>query len=70
MLFKKEKGRFKKVKAHFKNKKGFSTVEVVILIAVIVGLALIFRTSIIGFVSGVIGKMFPADSSIFDNSKP
>lgn len=47
--------------------KGFSTVEVVILIAVIVGIALIFRTSIIGFVTQVIAKMFPGDASIFDN---
>ena len=57
------------IKRKLGREEGFSTVEVVILIAVIVGLALIFRTAIIGFVSDIISKMFPADASAFDNTK-
>ena len=47
---------------------GFGTVEVVILIAVVVGIALLFRTAIIDFAEGVIDNMFPSDTGVFDNS--
>lgn len=51
-----------------KNKKGFGTVEVVILIAVIVGIALVFRTAIVDFTGNIIDNMFPSDTDIFNNS--
>lgn len=43
------------------NRKGMGTVEVVIIVAVLVGVALIFREAIVKFVNEII-------SSVFDDS--
>ncbi len=56
------------MKDFIKDEDGLSTVEIVIIIAVLVGLALIFRNSIVKFVTDIIGKMFPSDTSTFDNT--
>jgi len=50
-----------------RNEKGISTVEIAIIVAVLVGIALIFRGAIMGFVNDIIQNMFPPASS-FDNS--
>jgi len=51
-----------KVKNMFlKNEDGMGTVEIVIIIAVLVGLALIFRDAILDFASGVIESLFAND---------
>ena len=57
-----------KLKKKGLDNRGFGTVEVVILIAVVVGIALLFRTAIIDFAEGVIDNMFPSDTGVFDNS--
>ena len=44
------------------NKKGMGTVEIVIIIAVLVGLALIFRQALMGYAESVM-------SYVFDESK-
>jgi len=44
-----------------KNEEGMGTVEIVIIIAVLVGLALIFRDAILQFASGVMESLFAND---------
>lgn len=52
------------VKGLFKlDQKGMGTVEVVIIVAVLVGVALIFRDAIVDFVNGILGSVFD-DSDI------
>lgn len=41
---------------------GLGTVEIVVLIAVLVGIALIFRDAIIKFVTGIMRSIFADDS--------
>jgi hypothetical protein len=43
------------------------TVEIILIIAVLVGIALTFRAQIIKFVSDMMGRIFPNQSS-FDNT--
>lgn len=52
----------------FKNNKGMGTVEVVIIVAVLVGVALIFREAIFSFVNDIIGSIFN-DSDIVNKLK-
>jgi len=47
---------------------GMGTVEVVIIVAVLVGVALIFREAIVGFVNDIIGSVFN-DSDIVNKLK-
>lgn len=47
-----------------KDEEGMSTVEVVIIIAVLVGVALIFRKQIFDFISHVAGKIFDEDTIV------
>lgn len=49
-------------------RKGMGTVEVVIIVAVLVGVALIFREAIFGFVNDIIGSIFN-DSDIVNKLK-
>lgn len=42
---------------------GLGTVEIVIIIAVLVGLALIFRKAIFSFLNQIIGRLFKAGDS-------
>ncbi|MFO7611114.1 MAG: Flp1 family type IVb pilin [Clostridia bacterium] len=46
-------------------RRGMGTVEVVIIVAVLVGVALIFREAIVGFVKDIIDSVFN-DSEIVD----
>ncbi|MBP7177075.1 MAG: hypothetical protein KBA53_12785 [Thermoclostridium sp.] len=41
-----------------RNEKGINTVEIVVLVAIAIGLALIFREQLLGFVNAVIGNAF------------
>lgn len=52
----------------FLNSCGMGTVEVVIIVAVLVGVALIFREAIFGFVNDIIGSIFN-DSDIVNKLK-
>ncbi len=45
--------------------KGMGTVEVVIIVAVLVGVALIFREAIVNFVNEILGSVFD-DSDIIN----
>jgi hypothetical protein len=49
-----------------KDKRGLGTVEIVIIIAVLVGIALIFRDAIINFAVDIMRSVF-GDSSIIDD---
>ena len=51
------------VKSFLKEEDGLGTVEIVVLIAVLVGIALIFRDAIIKFVTDIMESVF-ADSTI------
>ncbi len=51
-----------------KSKRGMGTVEVVIIVAVLVGVALIFREAIFGFVNDIIDNIFK-DSDIVNKLK-
>lgn len=56
-------------KRFLKEEDGLTTVEIVIMIAILVGIALIFRKAIFGFVNDMIEKIFKTEP--FDpNSSP
>ncbi|MCX7921653.1 MAG: hypothetical protein N3B21_06520 [Clostridia bacterium] len=57
----------KLIKNFFKEEDGLGTVEIVIIIAVLVGVALLFRNRLIGFVNDMIDKIFPDTDTIQDN---
>ena len=51
----------KKVKSHVdysRNSKGMGTVEIVIIIAILVALALIFRTALMGYAGKIMNYVF------------
>lgn len=50
------------VKSFLKEEDGLGTVEIVVIIAVLVGIALIFRDAIINFVTGIMKSVFGDDS--------
>lgn len=60
---------FNLLKRFFKEEDGMGTVEIILIIAVLVGIALIFRYQIINFVNGMMTKIFPDQNSIDDNKK-
>ena len=47
-----------------KDEKGINTVEIVVLVAIAIGLALIFRDQITNFLQVIFGKIFNADAII------
>lgn len=47
----------KAFKSYFKKEDGLGTVEIVLLIAILVGLALIFKNIIVGFVKNVLANI-------------
>lgn len=47
------------------NEQGFGTIEVVILLAIIVGLALLFKTQITEFVEGLLKDIINKDFSMW-----
>jgi Flp pilus assembly pilin Flp len=57
---------FKLIKNFLKEEDGLGTVEIVIIIAVLVGIALIFRDAIINFVTGIMRSVFGDQDIIND----
>lgn len=55
------------LKRFIKEEDGLGTVEIVIIIAVLVGLALIFRRNIYALVDSIFGKIFDNASAPTDN---
>jgi Flp pilus assembly pilin Flp len=55
--------------AFLKEEDGLGTVEIILIIAVLVGVALIFRNQLINFVNKVIGKVLPDPDSIQNNKE-
>ena len=47
---------------------GMGTVEVIIIIAVLVGVALLFRNQLIKFVNSIISNLFPDASQLENNA--
>lgn len=47
-----------KIKQFLTSKRGINTVEVVIILAIVVGLAIIFRTQIITFATNIMDSIF------------
>ncbi len=52
----------KLIKDFLKEEDGLGTVEIVVIIAVLVGIALIFRDAIINFVTDIMKNVFADDS--------
>ncbi|HOJ80336.1 MAG TPA: Flp1 family type IVb pilin [Clostridiales bacterium] len=52
----------KLVKSFLSEEDGLGTVEIVVIIAVLVGIALIFRDAIIKFVTDIMKSIFASDS--------
>lgn len=48
------------------SRKGLGTVEIVIITAILVGLALLFREQILQFLRTILGRTFEHADSIFD----
>lgn len=56
------------IKRFISEEDGMGTVEVIIIIAVLVGVALLFRKQLITFVNGIINNLFP-DATKLENNK-
>jgi len=50
------------IRRFIREEDGLGTVEIVVIIAVLVGIALIFRDAIIKFVTGIMKSVFADDS--------
>jgi len=55
---------FKTIENFLKDEDGLGTVEIVIIIAVLVGIALIFRDAIINFVTKIMRSVFGEDDIV------
>lgn len=55
-----------RMKKRLKSRKGMGTVEIVVIIAVLIGIALIFRDAIIDFVTDVLKSVFGDQSILHD----
>ncbi|MDF2531857.1 MAG: hypothetical protein K0Q65_1438 [Clostridia bacterium] len=51
------------LKNFIKDEEGISTVEIVVIIAILVGIALLFKNSIVSFVKKIINNFIDADVS-------
>lgn len=57
------------IKGFLKEEDGMGTVEIILIIAVLVAIALLFRNTIMSFVNGIISKIFPdAGAASYDNN--
>lgn len=59
---------FSTFKRFISEEDGMGTVEVIIIIAVLVGVALLFRNQLIKFVNSIISNLFPDASKLENNS--
>lgn len=55
-----------RIRAFLKEEDGLGTVEIVLIIAVLVGIALIFRDAILNFATGLMEGVFGDESIIND----
>ncbi len=55
-----------KLKALLKGQEGINTVEVVIILAIVVGLAIIFRNQLLGYANALMDGIFQNTGSNFD----
>ena len=56
------------IKRFITEEDGMGTVEVIIIIAVLVGVALLFRKQLINFVNGIIQNLFPDANQLENNT--
>lgn len=54
------------MKSFLKEEDGLGTVEIVVIIAVLVGLALIFRKAIFSFLNQILKRIFDSAGSVTD----
>jgi len=59
---------FSTLKRFITEEDGMGTVEVIIIIAVLVGVALLFRNQLIKFVNSIISNLFPDASKLENNA--
>lgn len=59
---------FSTLKSFIAEEDGMGTVEVIIIIAVLVGVALLFRNQLIKFVNSIISNLFPDGSQLENNT--
>jgi Flp pilus assembly pilin Flp len=59
---------FNLLKSFIKEEDGMGTVEIILIIAVLVGIALVFRNQIIVFVNGMMKRVFPDPDKLDNNS--
>jgi len=59
---------FSTLKRFVTEEDGMGTVEVIIIIAVLVGVALLFRRQLINFVNSIINNLFPDASQLENNA--
>jgi Flp pilus assembly pilin Flp len=59
---------FSTLKRFVTEEDGMGTVEVIIIIAVLVGVALLFRNQLIKFVNGIIENLFPDANKLENNA--
>ena len=59
---------FRTIKRFITDEDGMGTVEVIIIIAVLVGVALLFRNQLIRFVNSIIENLFPDGSQLENNA--
>lgn len=57
----------KLIRNFLKEEDGMGTVEIILIIAVLVGIALVFRNQIIKFVNGIMNSVFPDADKIQNN---
>lgn len=55
------------LKEFWEEEDGMGTVEIILIIAVLVAIALLFRNQLIKWVNSVIEKVFPTEDSVPDN---
>lgn len=53
-----------KIKEFWKNNEGINTIEIVIILAVVVGIALIFRDKMIEFAGNILGDVLNTQTDI------
>ncbi|HBY19573.1 MAG TPA: hypothetical protein DEG71_00895 [Clostridiales bacterium] len=53
-----------RLKKFWKDKRGINTVEIVVILAIVVGLALIFRDQMFGFVTNLIASVTGGETDV------
>ncbi|HAN10657.1 MAG TPA: hypothetical protein DCP90_08620 [Clostridiales bacterium] len=56
------------LKKFYKDERGINTVEIVVILAIVVGLALIFRDQMFDFVTNLIGSVTGGEADLSSNN--